>query len=367
MNTPLPLPGVGDLAARYQAHSFRDLRFEFYSTGRMMIFIGAFSAAPLLFGYSLEMALKAGLVKVQNEWNKNDCRLVQSSHDLRGLYKRAQELGLFRDTHITNDLFQLAADHFSLRYPSALLRLLRTRGSVSLDWTKIFSFDDALCQLDDSLVTFSNDPAESMGVKALSNIQPSLAPPLTAEAFFHFNPFTLKRLETYRRGLVASGWLESDRLQLEVDALFQQGHSRLGHAGWTFQTASKLLELRLASLFVYPKNGEPDPDPALILLQPQQQSMLFYADWVLDRLIERFGRYRVRIEGDKEGRIRAHVFDRTAKYWWRSLTLVDRSPILTAPWARNGMVEAKLEEWIGKTERYFAKKKRPDLSPDARP
>jgi hypothetical protein len=345
------------IAVRYQAHSFRDLRFEFYSTGRIMIFLGAFSAAPLLFGYALEMALKAGMVKVRSQWSAADRRLVERSHDLAGLYGRARELGLFRDTHIAQDLFQLAADFFRLRYPSSLSKLLVTRDSSALDRAKVFSFDDAVCQLDDSLVTFSNDPAESMGVKALCNIYPSLPLTAAAEAFFHFNPFTLSRLEQYRHGLATSPWRGPDRLQLDVDDLFHRGHARLGYPGWTLEAAGQLLGLELAASFLYPKRGEPDPDPALIFLQRSQRPVLHYADWVLDRLLERFGHYRVSTQEDKEARKIAYVFDRTAQRWWCSLTLVDRSPILATQWVRNASSEAMLEKWINRTERQFSKKR----------
>jgi hypothetical protein len=49
--------------------------------GRKLLSDAAFSAAPILLGYAIEMALKAGLHKAEEHWQPGDTRLVTTSHD----------------------------------------------------------------------------------------------------------------------------------------------------------------------------------------------------------------------------------------------------------------------------------------------
>src|ERR1044071_9915615 len=147
---------------RRQAYEFRDRRFEFYSSGRQLVFQGAFCAAPMLLAYALEAGLKAALGAVRSSWVLTDVDLVERGHNLRALYSRAKSLNVLRRTFISPELLEYAEDHFDRRYPRGSVKLLKQKGYWSFSRNKVFAFDDAICQIDDALVRWSGDPVESM-------------------------------------------------------------------------------------------------------------------------------------------------------------------------------------------------------------
>jgi len=333
---------------RFQAYEFRDRRFEFYSSGRMLVFQGAFCAAPMLLAYALESGLKAALLAVRAMWTPKDEDLVERGHKLRELYLRARTLGILQRTFISLDLLEYAEDHFGRRYPSGCDRLLEEKGYWSFGSNKVFAFDDAICQIDDALVNWSGDPVESMGRVPL--LQPLRGP--LVHAFFHSNPFTLARLVRYQ----ASPGIGHSGKQWSAEELHQSKEFR--YVGYPYPRVLELQWLNLAALFRYPRQGEPDPDPVGNYLDRcSVYDRLLFSKWVVVRLKEAFGSSNVAVENDSAtNEFRAVVIDRTARKWWRTIVLESRKD--PGPWILNDLARRKLDEWISSTKDQFRRKRR---------
>jgi hypothetical protein len=59
----------------------QELRFEYYASGRRLVFGGSFDAAAVLLGYSIEYHLKAALHEIEDSRTPKERNLVKSSHD----------------------------------------------------------------------------------------------------------------------------------------------------------------------------------------------------------------------------------------------------------------------------------------------
>ena len=94
------------------------LRFEYYACGRLSLLEGSFDAAAVLLAYSLEYHFKAAMSEVENSWTTDKRRLVEKSHNLKGLYRSALQKGLLATSFISLDFLEFAGDHFTRRYPS---------------------------------------------------------------------------------------------------------------------------------------------------------------------------------------------------------------------------------------------------------
>jgi hypothetical protein len=209
------------------------------------------------------------------------------------------------------------------------------------------TYDDCICQLDDSLAEQGGDPEESMVHAALH--QP-IAGHL-AEALFAGNPFALYLARRY--------------IDLPTGARIARG-SFLAHLAEDperearFRTAvgreDDILNLHLAALYRYVKPGEADPDP---VRAPRAPSWPHHQiDWIVKRLRDVFGARQVRLEQTRRPKDHfvVHVFDRTARDGWRQLDL--GSMFFTALLSRNSQTERQLEAWIAETQRQFSHKRR---------
>jgi hypothetical protein len=342
-------------ARELMARSFRDLRLEYYSAGRNVFAEGSLAAAPVLLGYAIEMALKAGLHKAQSDWLPGDTTLVKTSHDLKKLYLRAREFGVFANTHISTDFLKYASDHFTRRYPSGGTDLLEgLRRGWSIGTHKLGSYDDCICQLDGSLPSFRGSAEESIIFAALHD-------PFRrqhADAIFTDNPFAFQLAHLYLPPIGASvppgshlAWLREDPAR---EARFRTAAA---------DDSDIRLRLHLAALYRYPGPGEPDPDPLAVGLRHDRSAadpFLRHIDWILRRLEGEFGSHAVflrEVDGHRDN-LDIWVFDRTARggHYWSRLPLGHRT--LLGLHARQPHVEDELDEWVSATRRRFARKRR---------
>ena len=56
------------------------IRYDYYHSGRLLQRMGYFHSAGILLGYTVETTLKAGLVEVCKEPDKN--KILNTSHDV---------------------------------------------------------------------------------------------------------------------------------------------------------------------------------------------------------------------------------------------------------------------------------------------
>jgi hypothetical protein len=329
-------------------YGFRDLALEYYACGRRLMKEAAFSAAPVLLSYAIEMILKAGLHRSRERWTPDDKKLIGKSHDLVKLYTRAKEMGEtgqsttgapFADTNIAIEFMAYASDNFARRYPSGENKRSGGRNEWSIGTTKLSAYDDCICQLDDSLATYSKTPQLSIVYAALHDRNPLIAR-LAPELFLE-NAFALRLAGKYLdvEGQDSNGYLAA----LRADPL------RLRHFIASTQQRPDILALQLAAWFCYPKDGEPDPDPLLTsnVSAPLDSSP---AGRIVSRLRSEFGQENVRLvsASPSADHMIVQVFDRTATMYWREFRLKGVLRGVTT-----------LDDAIAKARRQF-KEKRPE-------
>lgn len=344
--------------AQAQSEARQDLRdkaLEYYASGRRLVAETAFTAAPLLLAYAIEMILKAGLYQFQEFWTENDRKLAFKQHDLVKLYQRTRQLGNsghldasapFQDTYIAEEFLEFASDHFSRRYPD----LTEDPRPWSFGTTKLAVYDDCICQLDTSLARSLGDPSASLIHAALHDRHPIRERMVTD--MFHENDFAYKAAENFiDRDGESEGYL----------AILRSDPSKHAEFVARTRTRSPILELNLAAWFRYPRDGEPDPDPLVNLSYSLESAGSEYS---LARVLAReFGHENVRVIAASlhGGYSIVQIFDRAArKYWMEIHALSDRMNAL-------GVVGATTANWldcvIAKTRELFAQKRPGLLAP----
>ena len=334
--------------------SFVNLRFDFFSGGRALIFQGSVRAAAVLLAYSIEYHLKAAMIEFEESWSKEERRLVERSHDLLQLYFACLSKGILRDTFITADFLRFASDHFEMRYPGKEASLLESVGYWKFGGSFLAAYDDCVLQLDSSLANYYGSWRHSLGTHAISNIRASEQ---AFKTFFHSNVYAVHLLENYVNAVPR---LEKSRIQAEQlsrpDLIFSQ--EGLPAAGCTIQRAQEMMNWHLAGLFVYPSQDEPDPNPRGLsdLGGAEIPVSILRSKWVVKRLQEKFGPANIRcVEVRESGKVGVHVFDRTARKWCRTLLL--KEGFREIFWNRERSREW-VESWILETQAQFRRKRR---------
>lgn len=333
-----------------QARGFQRRRFEYYGSGRRLFFHGAWQPALTLLAYAIEYHLKSPLAGIEDCLQKGEQRQLGKHHNLSELYKLAVRYGFFRSCRISQDFLRYAGDMFNMRYPRGEERVLDRRGGYRVSQYLIFTYDDCMMQLDQSLTSDFGDPTLSMGVAASGGIPLVPTSAVLSESFFHCNPFALQKLNLFKEIVE-----EHDvRVRVDLPASEEEGFTANSFPTqrYSLGRCSKLLEFRLAADFRLPKPREPDPDPAAAFLTATE-SRHHATRKVLSRLTEEFGEHRVTTKRDsRTGNLYAYVFCRRANQWWRSLLLERR--YLPLWFASDGGPEAEqLDEWVRETKKQF--------------
>lgn len=336
---------------------FLELRFEHYASGRLLFMQGSHAAAAVLLAYSTEYHLKAALLEVEATWTPQERALVTRSHNLFELYRLCLRRGLLTSSYVSFDFMEYAHDHFERRYPSGERSILSDRGYWSFGGSMLYTYDDCVVQLDRALAAVYATHAWRMDVHALTDT--TLSPHLV-DAFFHANVFAIENLRMSRAALVSAEVRFDEAVIDHPDQLYFRDGLPV-HVS-TYERAQELLSHQLVAYFRYPKQGDPDPDPARLLATNDRDRSaaagVSSCRWVIDRVMAVFGGGAVELTEDRKARqVVLTVFDRRAKRWHRELVLREGNvPLLS----RNRNNETFVEQWITDTRASF-ERLRPNL------
>jgi hypothetical protein len=336
---------------------FLELRFEHYASGRLLFLQGSHAAAAVLLAYSIEYYLKAALIEVEATWTPQERALVRGSHNLVELYHLCLRRGLLTDSYVSFDFMKYAHDHFERRYPSGERSVLSGRGYWSFGGSMLYTYDDCIVQLDRAVANTYNSHAWRVGVHALAD---TVVSPRLVDALFHANVFAIEDLRADRAALAGLGVKFDATILDHPDQLYFRDGLPV-HAS-TYERAKELLKYQLAAYFRYPKQEEPDPDPARVSAANDRDRSaatgVISCRWAIDRVVKAFRKEAVELTENLEARqVLLTVFDRRAKHWYRRLVLREGNlPLLF----RNEESEAVVEQWIADTRSSFARL-RPNL------
>ena len=336
---------------------FLALRFEHYASGRLLFLQGSHAAAAVLLAYSIEYHLKAALIEAEATWTPKERALVRGSHNLVELYHLCLRRGLLTSSYVSFDFMKYAHDHFERRYPSGEQSVLSGRGYWTFGGSMLYTYDDCIVQLDRALAVTYDSHAWRVGLHALVD---TVLSPRLVDALFHANVFAIEDLRAHRAALAGPSVKFDDTVLDHPDQLYFRDGLPV-HAS-TYERATELLEYQLAAYFRYPKQGEPDPDPARVSAANDRDRSaatgVTSCRWAIDRVVKAFGKSAVELTENRETRqVLLTVFDRRAKHWYRRLVLREGNvPLLF----RNEESEAFVEQWIADTRSSFARL-RPNL------
>lgn len=141
-------------------NSWSQLRYSYYSAGRVEILLNNFHAGEMLLGYAVESALKQLLI----EYNCCDSAIL-NSHDIPKIYNTCISIDAIKGTEVSIDFLNYISDHFLGRYPSLIKKALQKtydQGMAMFQSCQILSwYDDFLFQLDNEIVNKTNHFAGS--------------------------------------------------------------------------------------------------------------------------------------------------------------------------------------------------------------
>ncbi len=170
-----------------------ELRFEYYTAGRMLWFNDTMSTGAMLLGYAVELSLKQALVAVGVS-NKNK---ILYSHIIPDIFTECFTRGCFPQVEVASDLLRYISDMFNQRYPSQVtqttLAAEQEGHAIGQSLNLILAYDDLIIQLDDALRTQYSDDAVSIGVLAAHFVNRT-----QGRAFFHSNVAALRNTDLYR-------------------------------------------------------------------------------------------------------------------------------------------------------------------------
>lgn len=237
----------------WQRRKFKELRFEFYVSGRNLWFSDTMNIAAMLLGHSVELHLKQALMEHDPALATN--REVRSRHDLPKLYSMCQQNGLYDDVLVSEDLVIYIADMLHQRYPSQSIEsyfAAEKRGhAISQGIGLIQAYDDFIIQMDDSLHKKYQDNEISIGIQASHFVNRH-----QGRTFFHCNIGALRNIEYYRQVLQTdySGAEERFKKQGQTPETIQYNLNNHKQRLETFKDAPKSIWTfnKLSPLFAMP-------------------------------------------------------------------------------------------------------------------
>lgn len=237
----------------WQRRKFKELRFEFYVSGRNLWFSDTMSIAAMLLGHSVELHLKQALIEHVPALSKN--KEVKSRHNLPTLYDMCKQNGLYADVFASEVLIIYISDMLHQRYPSQSVEAsinAEERGhAISQDIGVIQAYDDLIIQLDDSLLKKYRDQEISIGIQASHFVNRH-----QGRTFFHCNVGALRNIAYYRQILEAeySGAEERFKKQGQTPETIQYNLNNHKQRLETFKDAPKSIWMfnKLHPLFAMP-------------------------------------------------------------------------------------------------------------------
>lgn len=175
--------------------SWTQIRFEYYVAARTLWFKDCYSMGALNFGYAAEVSLKHLLAEFGHKRSAD-----MNSHNVVHLVGVCRDFSLLPNLKASDDLLHYLTDRLDHRYP----RQRRKRGEVvhlrghALAQTAgdVIALDDILLQLDEQIVSHTEQNATSIIRLAVANLDGQ-----AGRAFFHSNGPALSKLATAQRYL----------------------------------------------------------------------------------------------------------------------------------------------------------------------
>jgi len=184
----------------WQRRKFKELRFEFYVSGRTLWFSDTMSIAAMLLGHSVELHLKQALI--EHDVTLAEHKEIKRRHDLTKLYSICKENGVYDDVLVSDELIVYISDMLHQRYPSqsveASIKAEERGHAISRGIGVIQAYDDLIIQFDDSLRRKYGDKEISLGVQASHFVNR-----YQGRAFFHCNIGALRNIQYYHQVLEA--------------------------------------------------------------------------------------------------------------------------------------------------------------------
>jgi hypothetical protein len=182
------------MEASFRRIKFTELRFQYYTAGRMLWFNDSMETGALLLGYAVESHLKHGLCELKADAPKD----LLFKHEFLRLYRYCVKNEIFTTVNASDDLLHFIEDRFHQRYPLQAVETSKrasNRGhAVCLSLDLISIYDAFVIALDDWLSQRLADVSTSIGVMASH-----LVNQVKGRAFYHCNCPALQKLPEYLR------------------------------------------------------------------------------------------------------------------------------------------------------------------------
>lgn len=182
--------------------------------------MGNFHSAGVMLGYTVETVMKAGLMEVLTEEQRNKNGMLKRSHDVRRILYECNKHGLFTDIEVSDDFLDHIHYHFQ-RYPSQKRIVFEQASSQnkavgnSQDW--IHYYDDLIVQLDCALYKLTADPFVSILCLALQSLETRYS-----RDIFCKNAHALLRFDEYVT-VIRQNMPECQDLKNQIEENFSKG------------------------------------------------------------------------------------------------------------------------------------------------
>ena len=196
------------MEALFRRSKFKELRFQYYTAGRMLWFNDSMETGALLLGYAVESHLKHALSELKTDAPKD----LLFKHEFLRMYRYCVENEIFVTVNASDDLLHFIEDHFHQRYPlqavEASKRASNRGHAVGLSLDLITIFDAFVIALDDWLWRRLADVSTSIGVMASHFVNR-----IQGRCFYHCNCSALQKLPEYLQ-VIEEEYHDSESKQL---------------------------------------------------------------------------------------------------------------------------------------------------------
>jgi len=240
---------------------YRLIRYEYYHSGRTLFLSGCFLSGGILLGYAVETTLKAGLLEVLSEKEKEkqikNRKGILFQHDINKIFDECVSAGIFREIEVSEDFLEFINNNFQ-RYPSQQYEIFQKaskRNIVLCNSTDyVYYYDDLIVQLDNYLLKYTSDHSISMVYFAYRTLETRYAQDLLRE-----NAFALKLFQEFEQK-VKEHLPSREDLKQQVIRSLGKGFNYYWDEGrdinLAFAKIQQILEHYKASNFKFQKWGE---------------------------------------------------------------------------------------------------------------
>ena len=185
---------VDQIKERQHTMAWTIQRYDYYLAGRTLWFSNQMTTSAIMLAYAIEAHIKHNMNAHRSKFPQKLFNDLILKHDLPKLFKKCQEVGLFSEVEVSDDLLRFAQDNFHRRYPSQTKQTAKNAKnighSLGMHIGVILAYDDFILQLDQSLRHTLNNIRAS--VAWMGGRGANTAP---GRFFFHSNHTAIELLE----------------------------------------------------------------------------------------------------------------------------------------------------------------------------